>query len=77
MAAALLHEFGNLIGLMEPDKYEILGDCGIINQENVGGDFLFGLSFPEMTVKLVRNQVNANRYWAFKYPDKLALLSET
>ena len=62
VAAALLHDAGHLLGLQHPDAHGRMGDCGVMEHERVGAEFLEALRLPQVTCDLVRNHVNAKRW---------------
>jgi predicted HD phosphohydrolase len=73
---SLLHDIGHLLGLIEPDKYQRMGHCGVMAHEGIGGAFLERLGLPPLTCNIVRYHVNAKRYLVWKNPDYYAGLSE-
>jgi len=75
VAGALLHDLGHLLGLMEPGKYERMGDCGVMCHEGLGAAFLERRGFPAATAGLVRNHVQAKRYLTRRDPGYHARLS--
>lgn len=60
--AALLHDVGHMLGLRCQDSIEWMGDCGAMNHEGLGADFLLKLGYTPRVAKLVREHVNAKRY---------------
>jgi len=52
VAGAMLHDLGHLLGLVEPDKYERMGDCGVMCHEGIGAAFLERRGFPAATCYL-------------------------
>jgi phosphonate degradation associated HDIG domain protein len=80
VVAALLHDVGHLIGLAEPDKYERMGDCGVMAHEGVGAAFLERHGLPREVGHLVRRHVDAKRYLCHanpSYHDGLSDASKT
>jgi len=77
--AALLHDVGHLIGLDDPTKGR-MEDCGVVDHENLGGDWLRSLGFSEKVSTLVRRHVDAKRYLCCVKPgyhDNLSEASKT
>ncbi|CAE7939493.1 phnZ [Symbiodinium sp. KB8] len=77
--AALLHDVGHLLG-MEDKSHARMGDCGIANHENLGGEWLAGLGFSPKVCKLVSRHVDAKRYLCAvnqEYHDTLSSASKT
>lgn len=80
--AALFHDVGHLIGLIDasiPTMVGSEGDLGATNHECIGASFLVTLGFPPTTVDLVKNHVQAKRYLCWKNPayhDKLSQASK-
>jgi predicted HD phosphohydrolase len=80
VAGAMLHDLGHLLGLVEPDKYERMGDCGVMCHEGIGAAFLERRGFPAATCNIVRNHVQAKRYLTCRdkgYFDRLSSASRT
>ena len=80
VTAALLHDLGHLLGLMEPGKYERMGDCGVMCHEGIGAAFLERRGFPQATCDIVRHHVQAKRYLTCRdkgYFDRLSSASRT
>ena len=76
IAGALLHDVGHMLGLRSPGAHEWMGDCGVMNHEKLGAEWLLGLGFPRATAELVRRHVDAKRYLCWKNPSYLSKLSE-
>lgn len=77
--AALLHDVGHLVGLDDPTAGR-MGDCGVVDHENLGGDYLRNLGFCDKVSTLVRRHVDAKRYLCCVQPgyhDKLSEASKT
>lgn len=80
VAGAMLHDLGHLLGLVEPDKYERMGDCGVMCHEGIGAAFLERRGFPQATCDIVRHHVQAKRYLTCRdkgYFDRLSSASRT
>ena len=80
VAGALLHDLGHLLGLMEPARYERMGDCGVMCHEGIGAAFLERRGFPQATCDIVRHHVQAKRYLTCRdkgYFDRLSSASRT
>lgn len=80
IAGALLHDIGHLLGLMQPEKYERMGDCGVVAHEGIGGAFLESKGLPEVTCAIVRRHVDAKRFLCWSTPgyhDRLSEASKT
>lgn len=78
--AALLHDVGHMLGLRHRDSTEWMGDCGAMNHEGLGSDFLLKLGYTKRVAKLVREHVNAKRYLTGTNPayyHKLSPASQT
>eukprot|EP00405_Crypthecodinium_cohnii_P045861 CAMPEP_0206572084 /NCGR_PEP_ID=MMETSP0325_2-20121206/28026_1 /ASSEMBLY_ACC=CAM_ASM_000347 /TAXON_ID=2866 /ORGANISM="Crypthecodinium cohnii, Strain Seligo" /LENGTH=221 /DNA_ID=CAMNT_0054076203 /DNA_START=73 /DNA_END=738 /DNA_ORIENTATION=- len=78
--AALLHDVGHLLGLEMGDKVGRMDDCGIVNHEALGGEWLSQLGFSEKVANLVTRHVDAKRYLCFSQPgyyDNLSYASKT
>jgi len=66
IAAALLHDIGQLVGMRdEMSKTE----WGVLGHEQIGANYLCHLGFPNSVCQLVRNHVLAKRYLATVEPD--------
>jgi 2-amino-1-hydroxyethylphosphonate dioxygenase (glycine-forming) len=77
VVAALLHDVGHLLGLAEPDKFERMGECGVMRHESVGAEFLERHGLPAYPVaSLVRRHVDAKRYLTFFHPPYYNSLSD-
>jgi 2-aminoethylphosphonate dioxygenase len=72
--AAFLHDIGHILGL-EANMEMRMGNCGIMDHEKIGGDFLRKCGFPERIAYLVQNHVQAKRYLCFKNPEYFNQLS--
>eukprot|EP00929_Paragymnodinium_shiwhaense_P066728 TRINITY_DN3350_c0_g1_i1.p2 TRINITY_DN3350_c0_g1~~TRINITY_DN3350_c0_g1_i1.p2 ORF type:complete len:224 (-),score=51.33 TRINITY_DN3350_c0_g1_i1:316-987(-) len=59
--AALLHDCGHLLGLDDPSMPR-MEDCGVVNHENLGGNWLRDLGFSDKVATLVARHVDAKRY---------------
>lgn len=72
--ASLLHDIGHLIGIQ--NNLENMDNCGTVDHEKVGADFLEKLNFSPRVVKLVKQHVYAKRYLTSKNPSYNNKLSE-
>lgn len=78
--AALLHDVGHMIGLEMGDKVKRMDDCGIVDHEGLGGNWLRSFGFSDRIAKLVTRHVDAKRYLCCAQPgyhDKLSDASRT
>lgn len=66
--AALLHDVGHLLGLDDPNAAR-MDHCGVVDHENIGGDWVRSLGFSERVSTLVRRHVDAKRYLCCVKPD--------
>lgn len=73
--AALLHDCGHLLGLRD-ETLPRMGDCGIMDHENLGGNWLRDLGFSERVATLVARHVDAKRYLTAVNPEYDAKLSD-
>jgi predicted HD phosphohydrolase/ectoine hydroxylase-related dioxygenase (phytanoyl-CoA dioxygenase family) len=73
--ACLFHDIGHVLGL-EANLDMKMGNCGIMDHENLGGDFLRVLGFTTRVSDLVRNHVQAKRYLCGTNPQYYSELSE-
>jgi len=73
--AALLHDVGHLLGLEDPSASR-MDDCGVVDHEKIGGDWLRGLGFSEEVSTLVRRHVDAKRYLCCAKPGYHEKLSD-
>jgi predicted HD phosphohydrolase len=79
VVAALLHDVGHLVGIEAGEENRMDG-CGIMNHEQLGGEFLSSLGFSSRVCKLVSNHVMAKRYLCWKdteYHSRLSDASKT
>ncbi|GBG24053.1 Phytanoyl-CoA dioxygenase, peroxisomal [Hondaea fermentalgiana] len=74
--AALLHDVGHLLGMVDPTVKQMEGNLGTVDHERLGASWLVTLGFPPRTVKLVRHHVDAKRYLCWKNPAYHNKLSE-
>lgn len=75
--AALLHDCGHLLGVKDTTLPR-MGDCGIADHENLGGQWLRDLGFSERVATLVARHVDAKRYLCCVNPEyKLSDASRT
>lgn len=73
--ASFLHDIGHMLGL-EANMEMRMGNCGIVNHELIGGNFLRKCGFPENVAFLVQNHVQAKRYLCFSQPEYFNQLSD-
>lgn len=73
--ACFFHDIGHILGL-EANLNSHMGDCGIMDHEHLGADFLLSLGFKPRIAYLVRSHVQAKRYLCFKDPNYHSELSE-
>jgi len=73
--AALLHDVGHLLGLEDPSTSR-MDDCGVMDHEKLGGDWLKSLGFSEEVASLVRRHVDAKRYLCCVQPGYHEKLSD-
>lgn len=71
--ACLLHDLGHLCADKSAPQMDGLG---VVNHENIGGDFLRQLGFNPKAIDLIENHVQAKRYLCLKNPAYLKHLSE-
>lgn len=77
--AALLHDVGHLLGMEDPNSAR-MEDCGVVDHEKLGGQWLAELGFSQQVCKLVARHVDGKRYLcAVKkdYHDTLSPASKT
>jgi phosphonate degradation associated HDIG domain protein len=72
--AAFFHDIGHLCQYMMP--VEKMGDCGVVDHENLGYQYLLQKGFTEKVAKMVRSHVEAKRYLTYKEPAYYNDLSE-
>jgi phosphonate degradation associated HDIG domain protein len=75
--AAFFHDIGHLCEFAFPEKkLQHMDDCGIIDHEKLGADYLRSIGFSEKIAKLVQNHVAAKRYLTYHFPGYYNQLSE-
>ena len=78
--AAFFHDIGHLYAFAYPEKeLQHMEDCGIVDHEKLGADYLLQKGFNSKIAFLVASHVNAKRYLTYKYPeyrDKLSPASK-
>ncbi|CAJ1455748.1 unnamed protein product, partial [Effrenium voratum] len=77
--AALLHDVGHMLGL-DDKSHARMEDCGIVDHENLGGQWLSRLGFSSTVCDLVARHVDAKRYLCAinqEYHDNLSAASKT
>ena len=66
MIGALLHDIGHLKG-KELDL-ETMDNCGVVNHEKIGSQWLTELGLPRKVTEFVEGHVSAKRYLCQKNP---------
>jgi phosphonate degradation associated HDIG domain protein len=75
--AAFFHDIGHLCEFAFPEKKLLhMDDCGIIDHEKLGADYLRSIGFSEKIAKLVQSHVAAKRYLTYHFPGYYNQLSE-
>jgi 2-amino-1-hydroxyethylphosphonate dioxygenase (glycine-forming) len=75
--AAFFHDIGHLCEFAFPEKKLLhMDDCGIIDHEKLGADYLRSIGFSEKIAKLVRSHVAAKRYLTYHFPNYYNQLSD-
>lgn len=75
--AAFFHDIGHLCEFAFPEKKLLhMDDCGIIDHEKLGADYLRSIGFSEKIAKLVQSHVAAKRYLTYHFPNYYNQLSE-
>mmetsp|Transcript_112157 Transcript_112157/g.157313 ORF Transcript_112157/g.157313 Transcript_112157/m.157313 type:complete len:223 (-) Transcript_112157:169-837(-) len=77
--AALLHDVGHMLGMDDPSSAQ-MEDCGFVDHEKLGGQWLAELGFSQKVCDLVARHVDGKRYLcAVKegYHDTLSPASKT
>jgi phosphonate degradation associated HDIG domain protein len=72
--AAFFHDIGHLCEQMFHVNY--MDGYGVVDHENIGGQYLRQKGFSEKIARLVESHVQAKRYLTFKNPDYYNKLSE-
>ena len=77
---ALFHDVGHIIAIADEKRgikvHPSMAGCGVINHENIGGDFLDKIGFSSGVAEVCRGHVNAKRYLCWKYPEYHNKLSD-
>ena len=76
IVAALFHDIGHLIGLVDKNFKQMEGDIGTVQHERVGASYLLSLGFTEKVAYLVQHHVDAKRYLCYKRPSYHEKLSD-
>jgi phosphonate degradation associated HDIG domain protein len=75
--AAFFHDIGHLCEFAFPEKKLLhMDDCGIIDHEKLGADYLRSIGFSEKIAKLVQSHVAAKRYLTYHFPNYYNQLSD-
>lgn len=74
--AALLHDVGHLLGLVDPSVKQMEGNLGAVDHERLGASWLVSLGFSPRTARIVRHHVDAKRYLLWKHPAYMQKLSD-
>jgi phosphonate degradation associated HDIG domain protein len=72
--AAFFHDIGHLCEYIMP--VERMDNCGVVNHEDLGYNYLIEKGFSEKIAKLVRSHVEAKRYLAYREPAYYNILSD-
>ena len=68
--AAFFHDIGHLYAFAYPEKeLQHMDDCGIVDHEKLGADYLLQKGFNSKIACLVASHVDAKRYLTYKYPE--------
>jgi len=73
--AALLHDVGHLLGMDDPSSAR-MEDCGVVDHEKLGGQWLQSLGFSQKVCDLVARHVDGKRYLCAVRKDYHKTLSE-
>lgn len=74
--AAFFHDIGHLCEFAFPEKKLLhMDNCGIVDHEKLGADYLLCIGFSKKIVKLVESHVAAKRYLTYHYPEYYNQLS--
>ena len=78
---ALLHDIGHMIGMDsiasgDVSQYKQMDDCGIMDHEEIGAEYLKQSGFSRGVVEICRGHVSAKRYLCHKNPGYLEKLSD-
>jgi 2-amino-1-hydroxyethylphosphonate dioxygenase (glycine-forming) len=75
--AAFFHDIGHLCEFAFPEKkLWHMDDCGVIDHEKLGADYLLSMGFSKKIAQLVQSHVAAKRYLTFSDPAYYNRLSE-
>jgi len=75
--AAFLHDIGHLCEYIYPkEEIKHMDNCGIMDHEYLGAEYLLSKGFSVSVVKMVGSHVNAKRYLTYRYPEYYNQLSE-
>eukprot|EP01089_Gocevia_fonbrunei_P021816 TRINITY_DN8609_c0_g1_i1.p1 TRINITY_DN8609_c0_g1~~TRINITY_DN8609_c0_g1_i1.p1 ORF type:complete len:205 (-),score=35.10 TRINITY_DN8609_c0_g1_i1:63-677(-) len=73
---ALFHDVGHL-EIPGFENHEKMEECGVLDHEHVGADYLVSLGFSTDVTLLIREHVKAKRYLTWRDKNYLNKLSET
>jgi len=75
--AAFFHDIGHLCEFAFPEKkLKHMDDCGIVDHEKLGAEYLLNKGFSEKIARLVQSHVAAKRYLTYHFPGYYNQLSE-
>jgi 2-amino-1-hydroxyethylphosphonate dioxygenase (glycine-forming) len=75
--AAFFHDIGHLCEFAFPERKILhMDNCGIIDHEKLGAEYLLSRGFSEKIAKLVKSHVAAKRYLTYHRPEYYNQLSE-
>lgn len=75
--AAFFHDIGHLCEFAFPEKKLLhMDNCGIIDHEKLGADYLRSIGFSEKIARLVQSHVAAKRYLTYHFPNYYNQLSD-
>lgn len=75
--AAFFHDIGHLCEFAFPEKKLLhMDNCGIIDHEKLGANYLRSIGFSEKIARLVQSHVAAKRYLTYHFPNYYNQLSD-
>jgi len=75
--AAFFHDIGHLCEFAFPERNLVhMDNCGIIDHEKLGAEYLLSKGFSIKIAKLVKSHVPAKRYLTYQRPEYFSQLSE-